>query len=131
MVRDDGSSWGRSIRAVDKQQGHTTVTIVHDQIIAARAAAFKCRYHGTEGARVPETRRCRGDEYSTRIEMGQPDQRSSTGGKIWIDREIVIPNAERVLWRGHLLSSLRARLPGSRVGNQASRAGTPRRRRLD
>ena len=75
--------------------------------------------------------RRRGDEYSTGIEMGQPDQRSSTGGKIWIDREIVIPNAERVLRRGHLLSSLRERLPGSRVGNQDSGARTPRRVPLD
>jgi hypothetical protein len=131
IERDDGSNWRHSIRAIDEHQGHTTVTIVHDQIIAARAEAFKCRYHGTEGACAPETLRRRGDEYSTGIEMGQPDQRSSTGGKIWIDREIVIPNAERVLRRGHLLSSLRERLPGSRVGNQDSGAGTPRRVPLD
>ena len=131
IERDDGSNWRQSIRAIDKHQGHTTVTIVHDQIIAARAATFKYRCHGTEAARVPETLRRRGDEYSTGIEMGQPDQRSSTGGKIWIDGEIVIPNAERVLRRGHLLSSLRERLPGSRVGNQDSGAGTPRRVPLD
>src|ERR1700674_3515832 len=116
MVRDDGSSWGRSIRAVDKQQGHTTVTIVPDQIIAARAAAFKCRYHRTEGDRVPEPLRRRSDEYNTGIEMGQPDQRSSTGGKIWIDREIAIPNAERVLRRGPLPSFSRRLLAGDRVG---------------
>ena len=70
IERDDGSNWRQSIRAIDEHHRHTTVTIVHDQIIAARAEAFKCRYHGTEGARIPETLRRRCDEYSAGIEMG-------------------------------------------------------------
>ena len=70
IERDDGSNWRQSIRAIDEHQGHTTVTIVHDQIIAAGAAAFKCRYHRTEGACAPETLRRRDDENSTGIEIG-------------------------------------------------------------
>ena len=101
--RDNHRHWICGFRAVDEQQRQAIATVTADQIIPFAGAALKCRSY-VQSAGVLEAPRCGGDKNDTGVEMWQPDERGSIGGKTWIDREIAIPNAEQALRPGHLLA---------------------------